>query len=260
MIKRRSERENMEESIITECKALVIRKVKNKRVAVSQNEKEAVYDEFDCLTKLVLDNCQSGNFALLALQLFEYQFVLLRKTQPFVGKIKLERLVHLCELAKKVADTLKQKKKGELFRKKYSVLEEIQDEMENVGDIEEISREKCNLVAWGLFSFSEICNKMEDFTKSLEIAKHAIGLVKTVYGVKANQLRILALCYRNACFSYCNDTVKERAKAEQWKKKALEASEKANWDSDEQKSEFVKEMDIVFNQSFRRSNPVKQEK
>ena len=238
--------------IRTSCGKLVIKKCKNKQLPVTKNEnEEVVYEKFNKLTLAVTRKCESHIFAILALDLWETQFRFLKRIiHSYEGKEKLRILLRLSELAFEVTKKLQKQKKGDHFKKKYSTMDQILDEMEDVGTIEDIN-EKCEQVSRCFLNYAQCCSNVEDYGKSLEIVNHAVHIMKTVYGEKSNHRRLLALCYKSAFVVRCHEPLKDKQKAENWKKKALETSDKVeDWKKIKEKEDFENSINKTFKKSF----------
>ena len=249
-----------EAAIKSRCGKFVIKKCTNKQLPVTKSEnEEVVYDTLNKLTLAVAKKCKSHIFAMLALELWETQFRFLKRIiNGYEGKQKLLKLFGLSGLAYDITKALQKQKKGDHFKKKYSIMDEILDEMEDVGTIEDIN-EKCEQVSRYFFNYAQCCSNVEDYGKSLQIVHHAIHLLKTVHGSKSNHRRLLALCYKSAFAARCHGPRKDKQKAEYWKKKALETSNKVeDWKKDTEKKEFENSISKTFEENFPEKQKVSQ--
>ena len=237
--------------IMEKCKKLK-NKVKTKRLCISkyQDDKVELYQTFDKLTV----NCvkKGEKFTDIALSLVESQFLFLNRQLIYKGKQKLEKCVLLSEMVEKISQIMAKQEKNESFREKYYVLDDIVDAMQDFGRIKDYNfGEKILKVSWCLRNYAKCCYHIGDFSKSSEIAKQAICLMRTVYGSEAKRFRVLAYCYQVDFASHCHNSLKDENKAEELKAKAFKvASDAKDWKLDKERTEFKNWINEEFRKAF----------
>ena len=234
--------------IIQSCKTLILNKTKTKKqleklISDDQIHRNELYKNLNELTRLAIKQCKFVDFTDMALDLVAAQFRLLELTKIYQGKNKINKLVRLSQVAAEIAIAMGKLEKAENFKKRYSIMEDIVRNLQDINNVE--LSEKCKQVSWTLFYYANCCNHLSDFRKSFELANRAICLMRTAYDVRAETIGVMAYCYETAFQSLCS-FADDKSNVEEWKKKALDVVHKVDL-NEEKKKQCLAKIESIFN-------------